>query len=123
MFLLIGLILNGNGKGEKIMYKDLMPIGSVVLLKGGEKRLMICSRVVVNAAENTIYDYAACLYPEGIVDSSNLYFFNHDAIDEIYFIGFQDREEMDFRAKVLSELDGKELDIQNGQIVLKKGME
>ena len=28
------------------MYKDLLPIGSVVLLKGGEKRLMICGRVV-----------------------------------------------------------------------------
>ena len=105
------------------MYKDLMPIGSVVLLKGGEKRLMICSRVVANAAENTIYDYAGFLYPEGIVNSSNLYFFNHDAIDEIFFIGFQDREEMNFRAKVLAELDGKKLDIQNGQIVLREDIE
>lgn len=100
------------------MYKDLMPIGSVVLLNGGEKRLMICGRVVAN--EDTIYDYAACLYPEGIVDSSNLYFFNHEAIEEIYFIGFQDREEMEFRLQVLGELDNKNLSIEDGQIVMKE---
>ena len=102
------------------MYRDLMPVGSVVLLKGGEKRLMICGRVVANADENAIYDYAACLYPEGIINSSNLYFFNHDAIEEIYFIGFQDREEMEFRSQVLGDLDNKELSIEDGQIAVKE---
>lgn len=102
------------------MYKDLMPIGSVVLLKGGEKRLMICGRVVANASENAIYDYVGCLYPEGVVNSDNLYFFNHDAIAEIYFIGFQDREEMEFRAGVLGELDNKDLEVEDGQIVLRE---
>lgn len=103
------------------MYKDLMPVGSVVLLKGGEKRLMICGRVVANAEENTIYDYTGCLYPEGIINSDDLYFFNHDAIEEIYFIGFQDREEMEFRSQVLGELDNKKLLIEDGQIVIKEG--
>lgn len=102
------------------MYKELMPIGSVVLLKGGEKRLMICGRAVVNDVENKIYDYVACLYPEGIIDSSNLYFFNHDAIKEIYFIGFQDREEMGYRMNVLGELDKQKLEIQNEQSIAHK---
>ena len=46
------------------MYKDLLPIGSVVLLKGGEKRLMICGRVVCREDGEQIYDYAGCYYPE-----------------------------------------------------------
>ena len=51
------------------MYKNLLPIGSVVLLKGGEKRVMICGRIQAKSGENTIYDYSACYYPEGILNS------------------------------------------------------
>ena len=50
------------------MYKDLLPIGSVVLLKGGDKKIMVCGRIQAKEGENTIYDYSACYYPEGIVD-------------------------------------------------------
>lgn len=100
------------------MYKDLLPIGSVVLLKGGEKRLMICGRVVCKADEPVIYDYVGCLYPEGIADSSGMYFFNRDAIAEYYFIGFQDREELELRHGVLDQLG--ELQVVDGQIVPKE---
>jgi len=31
------------------MYQDLLPIGSVVLLKGGNKRVMICGRIQARA--------------------------------------------------------------------------
>ena len=65
------------------MYKDLLPIGSVVLLKGGEKRIMICGRIQAKAGENEIYDYSACYYPQGIVDPTSMFFFNRDAIDRV----------------------------------------
>ena len=68
------------------MYKDMLPIGSVVLLKGGDKRVMICGRIQAKAGENVIYDYSACYYPEGIVDPSAMFFFNRDAIDTVYFV-------------------------------------
>ena len=99
------------------MYKNMLPIGSVVLLKEGEKRVMICSRVISNSADQKIYDYAACLYPEGIVDSDNLYFFNRDAIDLVFFLGFQDVEEIEFRKNVLDQLG--EVEIRDGVIVSK----
>ncbi|MCC8152264.1 MAG: DUF4176 domain-containing protein [Lachnospiraceae bacterium] len=104
------------------MYKDMLPIGSVVLLKGGDKRIMICGRIQAKDGENAIYDYSACYYPEGIIDAPSMFFFNRDAIETVYFMGFQDKEEMDFRHNVLDTLG--ELEIRNGQILPKeKGTE
>ena len=48
------------------MYGDLLPIGSVVLLKGANKRVMICGRIQARAGCDKVYDYSACWYPEGI---------------------------------------------------------
>lgn len=56
------------------MYKNLLPIGSVVLLKGGEKRIMITSRIITRAGSDDIFDYAACYYPEGVVDPKDMVF-------------------------------------------------
>lgn len=100
------------------MYKDLLPIGSVVLLKGGDKKIMVCGRIQAKEGENTIYDYSACYYPEGIVDPSSMFFFNRDAIDTVYFLGFQDKDEFDFRQNVLDKLG--ELEIKDGSIVPKE---
>jgi len=101
----------------RLMYKDLLPIGSVVLLKGGEKRIMICGRIQAKAGENEIYDYSACYYPQGIVDPTSMFFFNRDAIDRVFFLGFQDAEELAFRSEVLDKLG--ELEIKDGSIVPK----
>lgn len=46
--------------------KDLLPIGSVVTLKEGTKKLMIIGRLQQNVNTQKIYDYAGCLWPEGI---------------------------------------------------------
>ncbi len=100
------------------MYKDLLPIGSVVLLKGGNKRIMICGRIQAKAGEDTVYDYSACYYPEGIVDPKSMFFFNRDAIAAVFFLGFQDKEELDFRHEVLDQLG--ELEVRDGSIVPKE---
>ena len=77
--------------------KELLPLGSVVLLKGAEKRLMICGRIQKNVATNEVYDYSACPYPEGLISSKEVIMFNNEMIDKVYFIGFQDTEEFQFR--------------------------
>ena len=100
------------------MYKNLLPTGSVVLLKGGEKRIMICGRIQAKAGDDTIYDYSACYYPEGLVDPSSIFFFNRDAIERVFFIGFQDEEELEFRKQVLDQIG--ELEIRDGEIVIKE---
>jgi len=97
------------------MYKNLLPIGSVVLIKGGNKRVMICSRIQTRTGEAKIYDYSGCYYPEGIIDPNEVFFFNHDSIDITYFIGFQDTEELEFRHNILDKLG--ELEVKDGRIV------
>ena len=42
--------------------KKLLPIGSVVMLKGGEKRVMICGRIQVRVDNGQLYDYSACFF-------------------------------------------------------------
>lgn len=103
------------------MYKHLLPIGSVVLLKGGDKRVMICGRIQSRTGDDKIYDYSSCYYPEGIVGPDSLFFFNHDGIEKIYFLGLQDEEEMLFHSSVLDQLG--ELEIKDGQIVEKESGE
>jgi len=68
-----------------------------------------------------IYDYSGCFFPEGIMDSKGMFFFNRDAIEMVFFIGFQDREELEFRSEVLGKLG--ELEIRDGQIVSKETAE
>ena len=97
------------------MYKNMLPIGSVIRAEGGERYLMICGRIVCSEDSDTIYDYCGCLYPEGITGSDNMFFFNRDAIEQILFIGFQDPQEIEYRTEILENL-GK-LKVENGEIV------
>jgi len=103
------------------MYEYLLPVGSVVLLKDSKKKLMICGRIQAKEGDDRIYDYSACFYPEGMVSNASLYFFDHSVIDRVYFIGFQDIEEIVFKNEFLCRLG--ELEIIDGQIVPKKGEE
>lgn len=80
-----------------------LPIGSVVLLKEGKKRLMIYG---VDQKENNtgkVWDYIGCLFPEGNIDAEHTYLFNHDQIGRIFFVGMQDEEQMEFNKLVLNE--------------------
>ena len=99
--------------------EEFLPIGSVVLLKGGNKRIMICGRIQAQAGSDIIYDYSACYYPEGIVDPKSMFFFNRDAIETVYFRGYEDQDELDYRHNVLDQLG--ELEIRDGVIVSKEG--
>ena len=87
--------------------KSLLPIGSVVLLEGGERRLMICGRVQTDVATNVTYDYSGCLFPEGIINSKELYMFNNENIKRVFFLGLQDTEEFMFRKFMEEKLSGK----------------
>ena len=99
------------------MYQNLLPIGSIVQLQGAEYRVMICGRVLGKSGEDKLYDYAACQYPQGLMDAE-LIFFNRDDIQETYFIGFQDPEELYFRKEILGKLG--DLSIAYGEIIAGK---
>lgn len=83
------------------MSTTLLPVGSVVLLNDSNKRVMIVGRL--QRQENgTLWDYSACFYPEGIIDPTKLFLFNHDQIEAVFFIGFQDKEGLDFQ-RIINE--------------------
>jgi hypothetical protein len=84
---------------------ELLPIGSVVLLKGADKRLMIYGVKQINEEDNKEYDYIACLYPEGNIGVEYNYLFNHGEIEEIDFIGYMDAEFQLFRDSFQRELE------------------
>ncbi|MDD3224631.1 MAG: DUF4176 domain-containing protein [Clostridium sp.] len=73
-----------------------LPIGSVVLLKEGKKRLMIYGVKQMDSEKQTEYDYVGCLFPEGNIDDEHIYVFNHNQIDKIFYIGLQDEEQYKF---------------------------
>ena len=83
-----------------------LPIGTVVLLKGATKRLMITG--VCSYDEQTrdkAYDYTGCLYPEGIISSKKMALFDHSQIEKIYYLGLRDKEEIEFKQKMIIELN------------------
>lgn len=72
--------------------RNLLPIGSIVLLEEGKKKLMIYG---VKQTENTTgkeYDYIGVVYPEGNMGQGSQFLFNHKDIVEIIFRGFEDEE-------------------------------
>lgn len=88
--------------------KELLPNGSVVLLKESDHRLMIYGRIQKDKETGKIYDYAGCFYPEGIQDTSKVMLFNADDIKAVFFLGFQDFEELEYRAALQEALRNRE---------------
>lgn len=83
-----------------------LPIGTVVMLKGGEKRLMITGFCIVTEEnKNKVYDYLGCAYPEGIFNPKQGFMFDHNQIDKIYHMGLIDDEEKNFKVKLKEALE------------------
>lgn len=81
--------------------KDLLPIGSIVRLHDGEKRLMIIGIMQSDASGNgKEYDYLGILYPEGHIGDQFQYLFNQEDIEEVIFRGFEDDERIEFLNKL-----------------------
>lgn len=80
--------------------QDLLPIGSVILLKGAKKRIMIYGVKQTDAATQIDYDYIGVVYPEGSMGKGSQLLFNHDQIEEVSFRGLEDEERDAFIAKL-----------------------
>ena len=58
------------------------PIGTVVTLKDGDRPIMIYGRKQIQEDTNYIWDYVACLYPEGNLGDDYNIFFQHEEIEK-----------------------------------------
>lgn len=88
--------------------KKYLPIGSVVLLKESQKRIMIVGVKQKQADSDKVWDYSACLYPEGILNPDMLYLFDTEQIERLYFVGFQDGEGLAFLSRLSQMEDGED---------------
>lgn len=90
-------------------YKKYLPIGTVVMLKGGKKRAMITGFCTVAGEDKSkIFDYLGCLYPEGFISANKTLLFNHDQIEKVYHLGLIDEEETQFKQRLeemMSKID------------------
>lgn len=79
------------------MYQNLLPIGSVVLLKGATKKLMITGiKPMLDSQPDKIYDYIGVMYPEGFVGGDSNFLFNHEDINDVVFKGYDNPERLRF---------------------------
>ena len=90
-----------NEIGEKYL-----PIGTVVVLKGATKRIMITGFASMSPETgDMIFDYSGCTYPEGFMSYNEVCVFNHEQIEKVYFKGYVDDEETNFKKELVEQLE------------------
>lgn len=81
------------------MFKELLPIGSVVLLKGGIKKIMVTGIKPVSKDDDGTeqeYDYIGVIYPEGYLNDEFNFLFNHSDVNDVVFRGYENPERVEF---------------------------
>ena len=76
------------------VFGKYLPLGTVVLLKDASKKVSIIGYKAYeqNDNEKEEYDYVGCLYPEGVISSDKNLLFNHNQIQKVCYIGYNDDE-------------------------------
>lgn len=87
--------------------EKFLPIGTIVMLKNGTRKVMITSYLIITGGqaqtkEQKMFDYGGCPYPAGIIESSYAVGFNHNQIEKVVHMGHIDEEQ-----KELSEILNK----------------
>lgn len=89
--------MNQSSKVQKFL-----PLGTVVLLNNGKKKVMVTGYCCTGTeTKDKLFDYAGCMYPEGVINSNQALMFNHDDIDKVYYVGYVDEESTAFNDKLI----------------------
>lgn len=93
--------------------EELLPIGSIVILKDAKKKIMIIGIMQIKRmsdGSNVAYDYLGVPYPEGYIGKEAGLLFNHDKIQEVIFKGYSNEDREIFVTliqKVMDKIDDK----------------
>lgn len=88
------------------MFTGLLPIGSVVLVGNSKKKIMIVGVCQKGGRDEVkVWDYAGVIFPEGYLDQNKMLLFNHDQIAQVFMLGYQDAEQLAFKAKAEKALE------------------
>lgn len=90
-----------NEVGEKYL-----PLGTVVLLQGATKRVMITGFASVSPdTGERVFDYSGCVFPEGFYSYNEVCVFDHSQIQEVFFKGLEDEEEKAFKVELKKKVE------------------
>lgn len=82
--------------------RELLPIGSVIRLRGAKKELMIFGLCQTAKANQKTYDYIGVVWPMGNMGDKTQIMFNHVDIEEVLFLGFDNETREDFMEKLVT---------------------
>lgn len=91
-----------------------LPLGTIVLLKGAKRKVMISGYFPIDNITKEVHDYSSCFWPIGYLDSRTMVVFNSDDIESISHIGYIDDEQKEF------DLELKKLNRENIKEELEK---
>lgn len=74
---------------------DFLPLGSLVVAKGGaHRKMVIIARGLALKVDGNMrfFDYGGCFYPDGLIGTRILYF-NREDIEEVLHLGYSDADD------------------------------
>jgi len=93
--------------------KNYLPLGSVVRLKNGTRKLVIIG-INQKGSDDKTYDYSSVLYPYGYLNSDELFLFNNSNIDEIIYKGYSDSELENYYDDLVWSINKEKEEKENG---------
>lgn len=102
-------------RGINMEMTEFLSLGTICIVKGNTKKLMVIARGVATVMEGSplYFDYGACLYPEGLLGDSLIYF-NHEDIQKIVHEGYVNDENELMLENLAAAI--KESDIPKGNV-------
>lgn len=94
---------------------QFLPIGSIVQLSTHNRKIMICGRQQRKISTGENFDYIGCEYPQGF-DGENTFLFHAEEIILVYFIGYQDLDELHQRFQLLEFMKGHNVDENDNEL-------
>ena len=95
---------------------ELLPVGSVVLLKDALKKLIVIGLMPIKhleTGEDIAYDYVGLPYPEGYIGTESAMLFKHENIEEIVFTGYSNDERITFVETIQKIVDQADDTVKN----------
>ncbi len=85
----------------------ILPIGSVVMIRQSDRRIMIVGRNQRDKKTGVLFDYIACYFPEGVQESTKVLHFNSEDIFLTFSLGYTNENELRMRRELEMLTGGK----------------
>lgn len=88
------------------MNNELLPVGSIVLLKGAKRKVVIIGFGAIEEGSSEVWDYLGAAYPIGVISSNKNLLFNRNQIEKVVFTGYVDSEDIELRKEINESIEG-----------------